>query len=71
MRRTTRSSSTTMMLVSSKSKERPTPANRVYRDGPLTKEWTDGPPSNQMRLLLNALYARWKSQTPRPPRAAP
>ena len=37
-----------------------------YADGQLMKEWTDGLPSDQMRLFLNAWYPRWMSQTPPP-----
>jgi beta-glucanase (GH16 family) len=36
-----------------------------YADGQLMEKWTDGLPSNQMRLL-NAWYPRWMSQTPPP-----
>lgn len=39
---------------------------RLYADGALMKEWTDGLPSDNMQLFLNAWYPRWMSQTPPP-----
>ena len=39
---------------------------RFYVDGVMMKEWTDGLPSDRMKLLLNAWYPRWMSQTAPP-----
>ncbi len=41
-------------------------AVRFYVDGVLMKEWTDGLPTANMKLLLNAWYPRWLSQTSPP-----
>ncbi len=39
---------------------------KFYADGALMKEWTDGLPSDSMRLFLNAWYPRWMSRIPPP-----
>src|SRR5215207_3063266 len=39
---------------------------RFYADGVLMKQWTDGLPTDKMKLLLNAWYPRWMSQTAPP-----
>ena len=39
---------------------------RFYVDGVMMKEWTDGLPTDKMKLLLNAWYPRWMSQTAPP-----
>ncbi|WP_228282422.1 glycoside hydrolase family 16 protein [Rubrobacter tropicus] len=39
---------------------------RFYVDGVMMKEWTDGLPSDKMKLLLNSWYPRWMSQTAPP-----
>lgn len=39
---------------------------RFYVDGVMMKEWTDGLPRDKMKLLLNAWYPRWMSQTAPP-----
>jgi endo-1,3-1,4-beta-glycanase ExoK len=39
---------------------------RFYVDGVMIKEWNDGLPTDRMKLLLNAWYPRWMSQTAPP-----